>query len=375
LLDVNARKNGRSGVEAPRRDNPLAEMNVLYVGAVSDPSFYGDMHVYALRTLGHSVNTVDTRAEGDLSQRRWLRRLDGEGFTDANVDAFNKKILSAARLASWDVIWFDKPLLIERETLSTLRQICPTAITICFQDDNPFAGRPMEATFWRRFLAAIRDFDVHIIKRDEDILNYERCGAKLITKFTTGYDPRFHYRAASAGATDVPWALSFIGTNIDQRDKLIRAIARSEIDTHVFGRRWHRGVALLGSRTNVHSGFLALEDVKYVIQRSQINLGLFSISNRDEYSARSFQIPACGGFFLAMRSPAHQSLYEEGREAEFFSSIGECLEKAKFYLKNEEVLRKVAENGWQRSKNSRYSIVERLEDYLRELAQLGILRS
>jgi len=73
-----------------------------------------------------------------------------------------------------------------------------------------------------------------------------------------------------------------------------------------------------------------------VIWDSRISLGFVCSGNHDEFTHRTFEIPGSGGFLLAERTPKHQELYEEGKEAEFFASAEECASKIEFYLRNEE---------------------------------------
>lgn len=84
---------------------------------------------------------------------------------------------------------------------------------------------------------------------------------------------------------------------------------------------------------------------------------------------RSFEIPACRGFMLAERTPAHQALFEEGKEAEFFSSVEECADKARFYLDHPESRRAIAQAGYDRSIESDYSLRRRLRDVLQTLPE------
>jgi spore maturation protein CgeB len=71
---------------------------------------------------------------------------------------------------------------------------------------------------------------------------------------------------------------------------------------------------------------------------------------------RTFEVPACKGFFLAERTATHQELFDEGKEAEFFGSIEECADKIRFYLNNESTRDRIAEQGYQRCLKSGYSL-------------------
>ena len=48
---------------------------------------------------------------------------------------------------------------------------------------------------------------------------------------------------------------------------------------------------------------------------------------------RTFEIPASKGFMLHEKSEEVMDFFEEGKEAEYFSSPEEVLDKLKFYLR------------------------------------------
>jgi hypothetical protein len=112
------------------------------------------------------------------------------------------------------------------------------------------------------------------------------------------------------------------------------------------------------------------DDYPRALTGSKTGIGFLRKACPDQHTTRTFEIPACGSLLLAERIQ-HQELFEEGKEAEFFSSSEELLEKTKFYCSNESATKRIAEGGYKRCRKGKYSYVHHLSTALDALARLS----
>jgi spore maturation protein CgeB len=111
------------------------------------------------------------------------------------------------------------------------------------------------------------------------------------------------------------------------------------------------------------------DDYPVALACAGIGLGLLSKRFPETTTTRTFEIPACGTFLLAERTADHLSLYEEGREAEFFSSTGELVEKARFYTANPALRERIAQAGRERYLRSGHTRRTRYREMLEAIGK------
>lgn len=335
-------------------------MRILFAGYLQSTFNTSWQRFDTLRHLGCDVIPLDQSPLSDLRQRRWRRRFDGRAFCTENVQQLNGQLRAAIKKESPKVVWIEKGLLVQPETLAQIRSEHPDVRLVSYQDDNPFGARGYENPFWRHFTAGIDAYHLHFVKRPADVAEFRRRGAARVEIFTTGFYAVYGRQSATAPA-EFRHQVSFVGTALDNRSQLFSRLLRAGVNVDVYGGRWNRHWSYYWYRRRFH-GILPESDRSEVIWRSRINLAFVSHSNGDEYNGRSFDIPGSAGFLLAERTPAHQSFYAEGSEAEFFGSMEELIDKVRFYLGHEDARAAVARRGHERAMKEDYSLQRRLRD-------------
>jgi spore maturation protein CgeB len=61
---------------------------------------------------------------------------------------------------------------------------------------------------------------------------------------------------------------------------------------------------------------------------------------------RTFEAPACGAFLLNERTPEHLTLLQEDRDAAYFSSEAELVDKVRYYLSRESERERIRRSGY-----------------------------
>ena len=120
-------------------------------------------------------------------------------------------------------------------------------------------------------------------------------------------------------------------------------------------------------RRYVTHGYLSDAEYREAIWQSRVNLSFVTHFNEEDISHKSVEIAACQGFLLALRTEGHQALFEEDRQAVFFSSLEECADKCRFYLDRPELREAIARRGRERAVRSGYDNDTQLTKILNRL--------
>ncbi len=343
------------------RENKL---KILYAGTLTpnDSALY---RKWALERLGHESVHFDTTPY--LKVKSVMSKIVYRLAMGPGVERCNRDIYEQALAHQVDVVWCDKLLFMQPSTLRKLR--AKGIATVNYTIDNPFG--PRKDPGWRLYMKAIPDYDLHVVQRDQNIVDYRSRGAKNVVKIQTAYEPTIHYPPPAGWSdADCDREVSFIGTPYDNRAEFFTRLWREyKIPLAISGPLVWKDVLApdIFDAIYRHNGELFLDAYREGIWRSKINLSFITHSNCDEFAHKSFEIAGCGAFLLAERSQGHMDRFKENEEAVFFFSPEECVQKIRQYLPGQSSRRRIAVAGHARAATSGYHNDEQVRRILQAL--------
>jgi spore maturation protein CgeB len=357
-------------------------MRILFLGEIG----LGQTSLMRMRAFGRlgqtvqGVHTVDPWTRTPWLKRQVQRRLQRGSV----VDEINRLVLERAGEFRPNLVWAEKQEFLSAATIEELRRL--GARTVHFTPD------PYFSLDWKRTALmdeAMRTFDALVYCKSYERIQYEALG-KPVVYMPLGYCDEIHRPLASE---DARWrcAVGFLGGWEPRRERFLHAVAGAGADVKIWGRYWEflrdgrwtprRHIVLRQlagrDRFRFHSdellsrahqgGEVYADDYARALTGSKIGLGFVRKVCPDQHTTRTFEIPACGSLLLADRTDEHREFFEEGKEAEFFGSCEELVDKVKFYCGNESARKRLADGGYKRCQDGGYAYVCRLNGALQQL--------
>lgn len=299
-------------------------MRVLYIGD-SNPGTTSCHRANALRRIGHEVDIWDPYFEYERMMKGLFGAINyrtGYVLIRAGVLRWLRAQLVAA--PHYDVCWVDSGELLSADAIKQLKKQCRKVVL--YNHDDPTGQRD-----YTRFITlrrAIPCYDLCVVVRPINVDECKQLGAVDVMNVWRRYDEVAHKEPPADVAipdqfkTDV----AFIGycINGEKRDRFIYELIQAGLTPAVWGDNWDRSEMWSKIKPYWRGGSLVGEDYVNAIRGAKVCLGLLSKGNRDEHTTRSLEIPYAGGLLCAERTSEHLALFEEGKEAIFWSSPQEC---------------------------------------------------
>jgi spore maturation protein CgeB len=337
-------------------------MKILYAAYLN----YGSTsysRMLALRDLGYDLIELDYHSY--FKGSGIINKLQHKFLEGPSVSKINSDLLKLDELHNPDIVWIDKGLFIKPGTVKKLKERKRFLV-----QHNTDDIKKKSHGFQKNVLPVVGLFDVHITSNTFNLSDFKEFGAKNVIHMELAYNHHLH-KPVELGKDEYEKYkadVSFMGHWEDETEKYIVGLRDIGIKVRLFGTGW-KNAKDAELRNSVIPGVFGDEYVK-ALCASKINLCFLSVWNRNVTSARTFEIPACRTFMLAVRNPVHQGYFEEGKEAEFFSDINELENKIKYYLEHEDERKRIAEAGYQRCISSGYSDFYRMKEVMNQVLEI-----
>lgn len=334
------------------------EISILYIGSLNrwSNSF---ARFKALRLLHNSVDAIDT---DHFLLTPFFSRIQYHFNLGPGIFLLNRRIRSMAK-KRYDIVYVDNKSYVFPGTLKWLKFFNPDTQIINVLTDDPF-GR--YSKHWRLFKKTIPLFDIVFVQRKVNVNDLLERKAKKVEICYRSYDPEFHRPLKLNDADNLKYAtqVGFVGAYEADREDFIVYLIKNGINVYITGNGWKEA-----KHWNIISPFYKGPSVygeAYIktINGMDIALHFLRHANRDEQDSRTFEVPACGVFMIAERSPVHEELFKENEEVVFFDTKEELLNKVVLYLNNKSARELMALKALQRCINSGYSHTDRLKSII-----------
>lgn len=333
-------------------------LKILYIG----PLWSGStalQRMQSLQELGHTIIPFDTTPYTNIGNRL-KRSIVHRAKWGPQLSALNRDILKIAADVEYNWAWIDKGIWIYPETVDTLKHNKDTLV-IHYTPDPAIVFQKT-----RHFMRSIPHYDVLITTKSYEVQKYKESGARQAVYIQQGYDPLIFkpYDVNPNTRERLESDVCFVGHCERHYYHCIRTIAKAVDNIAVWGwGNWGRCAMLHPWLKSVYRGS-SIWNIDYAkaLCCAKIGLGLLTKGVPEKSTTRTYEITACGTFMLAERTDEHMALFEEGKEAEFFDSDEELLDKVKYYLVHADERKRIARAGRERCLKSGYSNTNRLKE-------------
>lgn len=344
----------------------ISAMKLLVYGDAS-PGSGAWCYVETLREMGHDVSQIgDSAGLGHYRTslkarvyRRTFKRLQ-EGDRRHHVGLLMNQV---ERLRPEIIIVLKGLYLSDND----VRQLRRNNAWICnINHDDFFSSNPNN---WSRLQrAAVPAYDWIFTTREVNLKEVQPLNAN-VSFLQFAYYPKIHRIVPIPHAERERWDVDavFAGTFAVERARLLETLV-SQVPARyaVYGSQWEKLSPRSPLRKWVCHQELHFDDMAKALGGAKVSLGFLRKENRDDYTQRTFEIPACGGCFLAERTARHGQIYQEGEEAEFFAADApdELCEQFRRLLQGHERRESIRQRGHAALLRQRHTYRDRMEQLL-----------
>jgi spore maturation protein CgeB len=318
---------------------------ILFLGA----DWWGsDARALAV-ALRHSGNALIEVIDEDFFPLQWstvplraLRRLARPWF----VQNYNRAVLRHAGNPAIDFVLVFKGPRLQAATLERFRQ--QGTPIYCFYPDVSLLDHGPE--IW----SCLPLYDCLFTTKSFHLEDAAMRGrAKQMRLVSHGFDPEVHRPIPLSDHMRRHYGcdVSFVGCWSPKKEEMLSGVAHGcpNCKIRIWGEGWTRSKPIVRQYWQRRSAYG--DELAVIYSASKINLGLLSEAGGgtkagDAVTARTWQIPAAGGFMLHEKTAELLRHFGAGREVAVFAGAADLAGKVRYYLENDDQRLAIQASGY-----------------------------
>ncbi len=285
------------------------------------------------------------------------------------LNKINRDLINLVSNQDPDLVFVYRGTHIFPSTLRTIRCDNPDLVLVGYNNDDPFSPY-YPKWVWRHYLRGIPEYDLVLAYRHHNIEEVYKQGARRAKLLRSWFVPEYNYPIKLSAEEYATFGCDvvFVGHYEDDgRLQYLEEVVRRGWKLRIFGpgSEWNSALR----KSPLLEGLLPIRSVwgneyNLALCGARVALCFFSKLNRDTYTRRCFEIPACKTVLMSEYSDDLASLYAAGRDAVFFNSVTEMGEKLDELLQDSELCNAIAASGLRQVWEGRHDVGSRMEEFL-----------
>ncbi len=222
----------------------------------------------------------------------------------------------------WDVV-----------SIRFLKDLCSGPVVV-LTTDSPIVTPGLKSLSW---LESLAEFETVFVAVRRFIPIFYQLGARHVEYYRVSYNPRFHFPREFSGIKN---SIAYLGSWGPLQEMWLDRVA-NEFQLRIYGWGWEHAARKSKSRACWMRGEGIESEMGVAIASSKIIFNMARAEHGSTYSTKTFEIPACGGFMLTNWTEDQAEFFEDGKECVYYNTMDEMIEKAKYYLENEDEREKI----------------------------------
>ena len=271
------------------------------------------------------------------------------------VSHINNRLTNLVKELEPDLVFIYRGTHIKAITVRAIKEF--GSIVFSYHNDDPFCGTP-SLNYSRHYIKSASLCDFNFVYRHKNIDDFKNIGIHNVGLLRSYYvkENNFHIEGKKV------YDLIFIGHfENDGRDIYVKALKDAGISINVFGDNWERST-LYKEISEIHNGAKVGKDYNEYLNKAKLALVFLSRINNDTYTRRCFEIPVVKTLMLSEYSEDLASMFEPDKEAVYFGSANELVDKCKSLLDDSARIDEIALAGYSRLMKDGHSISDRIDE-------------